>query len=181
MTYFASAGELLLIACLLLSAHRCFHSNDGGIAKPIISFAMLFIAVTASFGVFRFAGVESVITIHDNTSWLSTNLAMPIYACLTAQLFIADKYRLPLFAFLAVTLLLSLTLTTALTNVILFISLLVIAYYGPSRAATIKATLALLAVPLTAFIPVSHDLQMGIFHLFLAAHFYFISDVYQKK
>ena len=182
MTYYASFGELILIASLLLASYKSFHAIDNIIQKVSISSAMLFVAITASFGFFRFAGVESVITIHDHTSWLATNLAMPLYAIVTATLFTAEqKHRNALIGLFAINTLLCLLITTAATNVVLFIALAFIAFFSPYRSQSIKAMVVLILVPLTVMLPVSADLQMGLFHVLLACHFYLISDVYQTN
>lgn len=182
MTYYASFGELLLIASLLLAGHKSFHSDYPVLARGAISSAMLFIAVTASFGVFRFAGVESVVAIHDTTSWLATHFAMPIYALFTASLFVANKrLQQGLIALFALNALLVMTEITLLTNVVLFIALAATAYFSGHRRRVIKAVVALLLVPVTVMLPFSQDLQMGLFHVLLACHFYLISEVYQTK
>ena len=182
MTYYASLGELLLIACLLFTAHRCFHSPNQLSLRLGICLALLFVAVTASFGVVRFAGNDSVIGIHDVTSWLSTNIAMPMYATLTAMLFVLNKkITIALVALFTTSVFLSLFGVTLLTNAVLFVALVAIAYFSDYRGQTVKALIAILLVPLTALLPVSYDLQMGIFHLLLACHFYLISEVYQNK
>ncbi len=182
MTYYASFGELLLIASLLLASHKSFHSVHRFVSKTVIAGAMLFVAITACFGVLRFAGVGSVIAIHDNMSWLATNLAMPLYALLTASLFCPNKkLSNGLIGLFVLNTLFSLFVTTALTNVVLFIALAFIAYFSVYRRPTIRAMVALILVPLTALLPVSYDLQMGLFHVLLACHFYLISDVYQTK
>lgn len=181
MTYYASFGELLLIASLLFAAHRCFHSNNSSLLKWGISSAMLFVAVTASFGVFRFAGVESVIPIHDTTSWLSTHFAMPIYAVLTALLFADKRVSNAMLTVLLINTVLNILYITVLTNVVMFIALVLTAYLSKMRMQVVKALIVLLMVPLCAMLPVSVDLQMGVFHLLLACHFYLISALYQGK
>lgn len=182
MTYYASFGELLLITSLLLASHKSFHSNHEFTSKAVIAGSMLFVAITACFGAVRFAGIDSVITIHDNMSWLATNLAMPLYALSSANLFAPNKkLSNGLIGLFVVNTLFSVFITTAFTNVVLFIALAFIAYFSVYRRQTVKAMVALILVPLTALLPISYDLQMGLFHVLLACHFYLISDVYQTK
>lgn len=181
MTYYASFAELILIGALLFASHRCFHSSGAMILRWGISMAMLFVAITASFGVFRFAGVDSVVDIHNTTSWLSTNFAMPVYAVLTALLFTDKRVSNALLTVLLINTVLNVLHITVLTNVVLFIALALTAYLSDRRLQVIKALVAILLVPLTAMLPVSEDLQMGVFHVLLACHFYLISELYQSK
>lgn len=185
MTYYASIGETLLILALCFSAFTVMRSEHNKTLKLAIASAMSFIAVTATIGAFRFAGFTEVNIIHDTTSWLSTNLAMTIYASVTALLFLNNnhtkKLRVPLVILFIVNTLLSILLTTALTNVVIFLALVITAFYSQQRNWVIAALVALLLVPLASHIPASYDLQMGVFHLFLAAHFILISSVYKSK
>lgn len=181
MTYYASFAELILVGSLLFASHKCFYSNNSVILRWGISSAMLFVAITASFGIFRFAGVETVIGIHDTTSWLSTNFAMPLYAVLTALLFADKRVSNALLTVLLINTVMNILHITVLTNIVLFIALALVAYLSTKRLQVIKALVALLLVPLTAFLPVSEDLQMGVFHVLLACHFYLISELYQSK
>lgn len=181
MTYYASFGELLLIGSLLFASHRCFHSIHTLPLRWGISSAMLFVATTATFGVFRFAGVGSVVAIHDITSWLSTHFAMPLYAVLTALIFADKRISNALLTVLLINTILNVLDITVLTNVVLFIALALTAYLSKKRMQVVKAMVAILLVPLTAMLPVSQDLQMGLFHVLLACHFYLISELYQGK
>lgn len=181
MTYYGSLGELVLIGSLLFTSYQCFKSNRSGLLSGSISFAMLFVAMTASIGVFRFAGVEAVIPIHDTTSWLSTHFAMPVYAVLTALLFIDKKASNALLTVLLINTVLNILYITVLTNVVLFVALSLCAYASGKRIQVIKALIVLLLVPLTAMLPVTEDLQMGVFHVLLACHFYLISALYQSN
>lgn len=185
MTYYASMGELLLVLALCFSAYTVITSAHLKVLKLTISGSMLFVAITASIGAFRFAGFTEVNAIHDTTSWLSTNLAMTIYACSTALLFIdnsqKNKLSVSLIVLFIVNTLLCILLTTALTNVVIFIALAITAYYNPHRNSVIGALVALLLVPVSGFIPASYDLQMGIFHLFLALHFVLMAAIYKTN
>ena len=130
MTYFASCGEALLIAALLLASHRAFHSHRDTKVKYILSLAMLFIATTATLGLLRFAGASSLISIHDTLSWFSTHFAMPIYAVLTALCFVADKRHLSrlLLALLLINSAFVFANVLLLTNVVIFIALVIAAF-----------------------------------------------------
>ena len=132
MTYFASLGEMLLILALIIAAKRCVRSTFPQLMKLAVVLSLGFVAVTASFGVFRFAGVESVIAIHDTTSWLSSNIAMTVYASVTALLFLKEQNTPLLTKTIKVLLVLNTVLcivaTTMFSNVLIFIALVLTAY-----------------------------------------------------
>lgn len=185
MTYYASMGEILLVLALCFSAYTVINSEHIKNLKMAISSAMLFVAITATIGAFRFAGFTEVNHIHDTTSWLSTNLAMTIYACSTALLFIdnskTNKLSLAVIILLIANTLMCILVTTALTNVVIFIALALTACFSLHRNSVIGALVALLLVPVSGFIPASYDLQMGIFHLFLALHFVLMTTIYRTN
>ena len=197
----ASVGELLLISALLWTVSRLLpwwridEQASVGVAiargwhAPIPSqrgwlmllvFAFIMVAITASFGVVRFALSDAagsldapwqgLVLVHDTLSQLSRQLAMPAYALTALWLW----GRLPSWAVLLLAAVSQLPLLGApalATDAVLLLSLLRLAQFAAPRWVFIGATVSLLLVPLSGLVIADNDLAMGVFHLCLALHF----------
>lgn len=196
MQYVDSAAEVLLCFVLISFAISVFKSKR--LASPHrswLALSMLFIAVTAGFGAVRFAGELSVVAIHNQLSQISTQVAMVVYSCLLpvvlnnqvnseASLYDRRGQRdetkiaragigllLLGLVFSVVRELLSVPLPQLFTDIVIFFGLVLFWLQVRMKAVVGVAILSLLAVPLTALLPVNDDIHMGLFHLFLAVHF----------
>lgn len=180
--YLASLGEIVLVISLWYFAtslvrNQCLFSTFGS----LLIVALLFISFTASIGVLRFAGMESVVNVHDLTSAISKQFAMILYAFSTLLLVASGRYhRLGLSLFLlifAVNLFAFISgseLPAIVTDVFIFGAFVLFALFSKQYYQVTGALMVLLLVPATKLITYSEDLKMAVFHLFLAAHFYLV-------
>jgi len=174
MTYYGTFGELILV-CSLIYISYIWHKSVTipPLFKHITLVCFAVIAITALLGSARFAGVNSVIPTHDTLSWISKHIAMLLYAAGLAYTVINYKAKIVLVVIVLIAM--SQLLGTLGVDLVLFVSLLFYAFFTQVKPPSIFALIALLLVPTTAILPVSDDFKMGLFHLLLALHFFFIA------
>lgn len=193
----ASVGELLLISALLWTVSRLLPfwrvaavntSTAQGWSVPassqrgyvmLLCTALLMVALTASVGAIRFALSDAsgnidmiwqpLVEVHDRLSWLSRQLAMPLYVLCALWLWGGVSWMVVLL--LAVVSQLPMIGAPAiLTDAVLLLALLRLAQYAQPRWVFISAIVSLLLVPLCGLVIADKDMAMGIFHLCLALH-----------
>lgn len=180
--YLASIGELILIFALIyliVLLHK--QHSDNKLYTILAQLACFFVVVTASIGAFRFAGFEQVIYIHDVTSYWSKHAAMMVYATCVALMLKSNISNSVYFTLGVIGLSPILGTPAFLTDVALFLTLASLALQKTIRTKVLQALFALLLVPATAVMSNMADLQMGLFHLFLAGHFYFIAQIFKTR
>ena len=194
----ASVGELLLISALLWTVSRLLPfwrvavvntSAAQGWSVPapsqrgfvmLLCTALLMVALTASVGAIRFALSDAsgnidmiwqpLVELHDRLSWLSRQLAMPLYVLCGLWLWGGVSWMVVLL--LAVVSQLPMIGAPAiLTDAVLLLALLRLAQYAQPRWVFIGAIVSLLLVPLCGLVIADKDMAMGVFHLCLALHF----------
>lgn len=194
----ASVGELLLISALLWTVSRLLPywrvatvnvSAAQGWSVPVPSqrgyvmllcAALLMVALTASVGAIRFALSDTsgsidviwqpLVELHDRLSWLSRQLAMPLYVL--CALWLWGRVGAKVLLLLAVVSQLPLLGAPALlTDAVLLLALLRLAQSAQPRWVFIGAIVSLLLVPLCGVLIADKDIAMGVFHLCLALHF----------
>ncbi|MDA8622142.1 hypothetical protein N9L48_05790 [Psychrosphaera sp.] len=80
MAYLDTLGELILIFSLLAFVINVNKSSSfESPFRPLLTMALLFIVITASFGAARFAGINQIVPAHDFLSLISAKFAMVIY------------------------------------------------------------------------------------------------------
>jgi hypothetical protein len=179
-TYFASIGELFLIGSLIyliVKVKLMATDEDSKLPALAVASGALLVMVAAGFGVFRFAGFDQIIDVHDATSFYAKHLGMVFYATGIAWLLLGDKYREPIVIIAVLGLSSTWPFLGFLADVSIFSLLALTAYQSPYLKQIASSLVVLLLVPLTQFLPASLDSQMGIFHLLLAVHFAIVARV----
>ena len=178
--YLAFAGEVLLVSALLAAIIVLALKPLKAQANMVITLALAFIAVTASFGAARYLGFTAVTEMHDSLSYLSRFIAMPLYAGLLLWGFSALPVALVLLLIMAgVSPLLGAPVLT--TDVMIVLALLWLIRLTQAKAMLLLALVSLLLVPLSGLVADSQDLAMGLFHLLLAMHFAAIAIAVFKR
>lgn len=186
MTYYATFGEILLIIGLLdFSSSVLKLESKYPQIKYLVFLSILFIAITASFGAFRFAGFEQVIGIHDTSSWVSKHFAMLFYASGSAILFLdankQNKLVMTVIILVGASLGASLSGNTLIIDIVLFVCLIMLSFNTEQKQKVWGALAVLLLVPLTSLLPVSEDLKMGVFHVLLGCHFMLMAHCFKLR
>lgn len=176
--WLAVAGEVCLVIALGLGAWRCGRLRSE-VRTPIWSLllagALVFIAINAATGALRYAGVDAVVPLHLQLTAVSVGWMMPLY--LAAALRIWGKLPVKVWVcWLVLALLPAVSaLPGLLRDVMLVLALLRLIQLSPSRLCLSLALALLLAVALSSLLPLGADVELGLFHLLLAGHFYAFS------
>lgn len=196
MEYLDSIAEVILVITLVLFIHSLLSNQY--LRSPIrhfITLALITITVTAFVGAVRFAGVDDVIELHDGLSFVSTKLAMVVYATclpivimhtsaqsvrLTERRGQLDSLRIVrcaigllvvgivLFGLQATQLVVAPSL---ITDGLIFIGLILFNLQTRNKHLAFVALIILLLVPVTSLLPINENIHVALFHLLLAAHF----------
>lgn len=187
--YLASLGEAILVLSLWLFIYRLIkNSQHGSTYGSLLLVSLLFVSITASIGGFRFAGVDSVVAIHDLMSLLSKQFAMVIYAFCVLLLVVSEgkarnlalRLFLLIFSVNVLVYIGGFSLPALVTDAFIFTAFVLLALLTKQYVQVSLATGMLLLVPATALITYSTDLSMAVFHLFLAVHFYLVGRIVEQ-
>ena len=170
--YLSSLAELILVISLILLAKQAYALNTNKqTAKYILISASGLVAITALLGSIKYAGVESVASVHTLLSFYSKHLAMPLLlSCILYLTCCHEKLTIGTTLLLAFGLLPLFGLPGALTDVSIVLIMFTLLAFHKSKKRIAASIAFLLGVPLSVWFSDNIDINMALFHLFLAAH-----------